>query len=285
MRKYSIIEESKIKKLKRNDTNQYLLDYIENNTEEFLLQSTASLAEILYTSQPTVSRFAKNLGFDSFRSLQIYVAQRNIADQDRIRDLDKNETVLLTEVLRQVNAHYKHSINTTVDLYKDNTSKNIHQYINDIVQKHNLILGMNECKMAASYFAKNLNKIGICSFEVCSMYEFFASEFFLNKTKSHITIITDDVQSREITKVIEHIENKGLTYSLWTLKKYKDFKSKATSTLYFDAYCSSFDVISIGIKIAPLLLSDILLGWILWNHKNKDEVLISMQQQLEKLSR
>lgn len=60
-----LIYEDKLK-----DTDDQIVDYINNNREEFLSQSIQKTAEILFTVPNTIVRFSKKLGYIGFSDLK-----------------------------------------------------------------------------------------------------------------------------------------------------------------------------------------------------------------------
>lgn len=62
---------------KLTDTEQRLLEYIEENREEFLFMTIGQLAEQMGVSEATVSRFARHLGCQDFKQVKTVVMEQN----------------------------------------------------------------------------------------------------------------------------------------------------------------------------------------------------------------
>lgn len=55
-----------------------IMDFVENNTEEFLFMSIGQLAKRLEMSEATISRFARHIGYTDFKDMKNHVAARKV---------------------------------------------------------------------------------------------------------------------------------------------------------------------------------------------------------------
>ncbi len=62
---------------KLTDTEQKILEFIEENREEFLFMTIGQLAEQMRVSEATVSRFARHLGCRDFKQVKAVVMEQN----------------------------------------------------------------------------------------------------------------------------------------------------------------------------------------------------------------
>lgn len=63
---------------KYTKSDMKIMEFIENNTEEFLFMSIGQLAKRLEMSEATISRFARHIGYTDFKDMKNHVAARKV---------------------------------------------------------------------------------------------------------------------------------------------------------------------------------------------------------------
>lgn len=133
-----LIYEDKLK-----DTDDQIVDYINNNTEEFLSQSIQKTAEILFTVPNTIVRFSKKLGYSGFSDLK-----HCLKNEDKLqssKDSNKNFSIL-------------NNINKTIELIDINI---INKVAKKIVESKNILcIGTGDSIYFCEILTKNLRCVG-----------------------------------------------------------------------------------------------------------------------------
>ncbi|WP_025755347.1 MurR/RpiR family transcriptional regulator [Mycoplasmopsis cricetuli] len=271
--KISIIENCYLKKIKNTNTNKKILNFIENETSEFLKLNTISLSKKLSLSQPTISRFSWNLGFNSLGELQIYVAKRETQLIENNLNINEKDSLTLNEIIHNTKTHYLVAIEKTIKSLLNSNS--IINYINTILkyQKLNVFLGIGESFLVAKYLATNIRKIGFNAVFLESIHDFYSFSSLL-KEKMHITVISRSCETLEIKNIIDYMNKNHISYSLWT-KNNKVFKHDSNlNILLLNSIDQRYRIGSIGSKISAFILADIVFSY-LANRVDKNKVIFN----------
>ncbi|ADE19585.1 MurR/RpiR family transcriptional regulator [Mycoplasma crocodyli] len=241
--------------LNNNDSNSYIMDWIEDNPELLLKNTTKELATLMFVSQPTLIRFAQKIGFLSFRELQIYVAKRITEINNLPTKIKVGPELSLNEIVHNVNTYYEYSIKKTMEAYGKNYS-DITEYAKDLLTcERHIIFGIGNSGMVAEYYAQNLNKIGIFSMAINSIHDFLGFNFLLDR-KLHVTLISKTFDTVEILKVRDILERHNICYTIWTKNSKLEHK-KAKHILLYDSLNQENRVSAMGSKISSFFLADV----------------------------
>ncbi|VEU69034.1 transcriptional regulator, rpir family [Mycoplasmopsis canis] len=266
-----ILEKEMIDKLKKipkkGSTNAFLIDMIENQTEEFLSHNTISLSKALNVSQASISRFSKALDFSTFNELQIYVSKRFQHKKDYELTLIENKDLSLDDVISNIRSHYLFAVEKTIEWIRSHKELNI--YIETLLKHRrvNIIFGIGESALVAKYFANNLRKIGFNAIFLDDVHDFFSFSQIM-KEKMHVTVISKTCKTLEIKKILNYLESNDIIYSVWT--KNQNISKYNKNILLIDSINQNYRIGTIGSKVSAFLFADIIFSFLSYKiDKNK----------------
>ncbi len=255
-----VLSNEKINKVSVDTVNR-IIDFIENNTEDFLKISSSELAEHLDLSQSTISRFAKGLGFKSYSEFKVYVSKRLQIKRETYQNIDNLETPSINQVLTNIKTHYIYSVQKTFERFIE--TPDLLNYINTIrANKINVIFAIGESGMAGSYFCWSIRKIGFNTIFVDNIHSFFGySSLITSYKKTHVTIISKSSKTLEVKYVIDFLIKNKVTYSIWT-KNTKIKLENCSNILLLESIEQNYRISHIGSKISAFLISDIIFSYL-----------------------
>lgn len=133
-----LIYEDKLK-----DTDDQIVEYINNNTEEFLSQSIQKTAEILFTVPNTIVRFSKKLGYSGFSDLK-----HSLRDEEK--EISSKESGTKFTILD--------NINKTLELIDINLISRVAKKI--VESKNTFCIGAGDSIYFCEILTKNLRCVG-----------------------------------------------------------------------------------------------------------------------------
>ncbi|EFF41445.1 MurR/RpiR family transcriptional regulator [Mycoplasmopsis alligatoris] len=245
-----------------SDSNRYIMEWIEDNPQPVLNNTTKDLAALMFVSQPTLTRFAQKIGFLSFRELQIYVAKRVTEINNLPTKIKVGPELTVSEIVQNVHTYYEYSIKKTVEAYGRNCNS-IAEYAKDLLscEKH-IVFGIGNSGMVGEYYAQNLNKIGIFTMAINSIHDFLGFNYLLDK-KTHVTLISKSFDTLEICKVRDILEKNNIDYTIWT-KSAKLDRKKAKYMILYDSLNQENRVSAIGSKISSFFLADVVFFYLIF---------------------
>lgn len=165
-------------KLTRSEEN--LLDFIEKNFEKIPKYSVLRLCEEAYSSQATVNRVCKKLGFSGFSELKFSI----------LEDLEKMNN--------SKNSH----VNTTI-FYIDNINFNEINCVIEALKKNRKILlyGLGASQITAAYFQRQLLYLGFQAIMISEEKMMEAFEDFI------ILIISSSGETPRIKHIAKNMRN------------------------------------------------------------------------------
>lgn len=182
----------KIKELS-NLTNQEqaVADYIVENPSQILSMTMADLSLASYTSDATIIRLCKKLGFRGFTDFKYYFASQyhDILDNQKI-----NESEFLANKLafRDLNDLYPNSIKKAIDQTKDNISLSQLSKIasNIFDSKKILFYGLNTSYSIADVYSKRFSELGLDVIAETNFNFHLLSYLFTNQIPSYAILIS-----------------------------------------------------------------------------------------------
>lgn len=146
-----------------NDSRKVIAEFIINKKSKISKYSMQEIAELTFTSKPTLSRFAKTLGFSGWREFlqafieEVYYQESHYSDIDPnlpITDKDTTENII-----NKISSLQVESILDTADLIDET----ILERAVDILQQSNriVIFGLSPNSLLAEPFRRKLQTIGI----------------------------------------------------------------------------------------------------------------------------
>lgn len=255
-----LIEVKYLDKILNNETYKYITNFIEEDPDYFLNTSIADLAKHLYVSQPTITRYVKALGFNSYAHFRIYISERKSTYKYGNVKIIEGKDLTYEQILNNVWTHFKFASEKSYDWTVSNTEE-IAQYLKFLIRSKRLIFfGIGESGLVAEYLAYNLRKTGMNTISVNSIHDFFG----IYKTISNsdfVTIISRGFETVEVLKVREICEKYKMFYSIWT-KNSKLEKLNARNIILLHSLDQTKRIGSIGSKISMLFFADLIYFYI-----------------------
>lgn len=152
------------------NTEKSVTDYIYESPQNILDMSIHELAQITYTSTPTVLRVCRKLGYDGFKSfkkallLEIENEKHLLTHINASYPFEKHETP--NRVIGALSSLYKENIDTTVSFLNFSELSKIAKHI--FSAKRFFIYAIGDSKITCKLFANKLLKLNI--------YAIFATE-------------------------------------------------------------------------------------------------------------
>ncbi|TNK83557.1 hypothetical protein C4M97_03460 [Mycoplasmopsis pullorum] len=266
---------------KPSDIDNYIINYIETNPKEFAQMTQSEICERIFVSQTAVSRFAKKIGFSTFKHLQIYVAAYLEKYQPK-NDITLRELDSLENIKKNVFDQYTNLIKmvfTSID------NKQIQILVNLIANNKNIVIfGIGTSYMMGKYFAEQLLKVGVHSVVFNTIYDFvdFYPSAFDNNY--NFLIISQNFANTDCVKVAKILKRDMINFSLITKNKSEVLKNDTKINLItYSTFITKNIQFSITNKIAILMILDIIL-FSLFHKKDPEFKNISLAQDVLKAS-
>ncbi|SHJ21986.1 transcriptional regulator, RpiR family [Clostridium cavendishii DSM 21758] len=176
---------------KLKDTDDQIVEYINNNTEEFLNQSIQKTAEILFTVPNTIVRFSKKLGYLSFSDLK-----HSLRDEEKT--ISSKESFTEFTILN--------NINKTLELIDINIINKAAKKI--LESKNTFCIGAGDSIYFCEMFTKSLRCVG-------KRAEFFQHRhdmiYSMEKCESKDVIIVISVsgETKQLIEAVNKAKDRG----------------------------------------------------------------------------
>lgn len=260
--KSKLFEKKYLELLPENETYRFIVDYIDNKTEDFLNNSSIELAEKMFVSQPTLTRFAQAAGFISFRSLQIYIAKRTMVTDEGTR-INVGSNLSMHEISENIFTYYTSSLQKTYESINEEEVKKYCNLLNET--KNHIFFGIGQSGKVAGYLCENLNKIGLTSLPINNMHDFLNIVYGLMGPDTFVTVISRSFETAEVIKAREILENNNINYALWT-QSTSIPKLNALSILNFTGLAQHIKTsASLGSKISVYFLADLIYFYLIFS--------------------
>lgn len=183
---YKVINLLQTREIKAEFTKseEDLLDFIEKNFNKIPSYSVMKLCEEAFTSQATINRVCKKLGFKGFSELK-YSIESDLEKMDKSKNLNINNTLFY---IKNINFQ---DVKSVVDILKKN--------------RKILIYGLGASQITASYFQRQLLYLG---FQGIVVQEERMIEQFSDFT---LFILSSSGETLRVKHVAKHFKEKGDT--------------------------------------------------------------------------
>ncbi len=204
----------KIKELS-NLTNQEqaVADYIVENPSQILSMTMADLSLASYTSDATIIRLCKKLGFRGFTDFKYYFASQyhDILDNQKI-----NESEFLANKLafRDLNDLYPNSIKKAIDQTKDNISlSQLNKIASNIFEsKKILFYGLNTSYSIADVYSKRFSELGLDVIAETNFNFHLLSYLYTNKIPSYAILISMSGKNTMMVETAHKLKELGIPF-------------------------------------------------------------------------
>ncbi|WP_027120951.1 MurR/RpiR family transcriptional regulator [Mycoplasma leonicaptivi] len=249
-----------IKTKKKRSGLSAFIDYIENDTENFLQSNSKNIAYKIKVSVSSISRNSHLLGFQNLNDLKVYVSSKFQYIKDRKIDDNLEKESSLQVVFENIKKHYLFTVEKTIENFVD--LKKLHQYIKSLLKyKTQIFFGVGESGMVAKYLTYNLRKIGQNAITADDIHHFYSFAALLETKQLHVTLISRSLKTLEIKNIISFLEQKEIPYSVWTRNDNVALKN-VQNVLSLDSINQKYRISSIGSKISSFLISDVIFSYV-----------------------
>ena len=133
-----------LNELKFNDTDDQIIEYINENKELVVSQSIQKTAEVLYTVPNSIVRLSKKMGYDGFSQMKFKLKQ----------EIEERDSAPATIIKRQISPN----ISRTLELINDDLIEAVVKRIESSRKVY--FLGMGDSIYFCEMFSKNIKCIG-----------------------------------------------------------------------------------------------------------------------------
>lgn len=204
----------KIKELS-NLTNQEqaVADYIVENPSQILSMTMADLSLASYTSDATIIRLCKKLGFRGYTDFKYYLASQyhDILDNQKI-----NESEFLANKLafRDLNDLYPNSIKKAIDQTKDNISlSQLSKIASNIFEsKKILFYGLNTSYSIADVYSKRFSELGLDVLAETNFNFHLLSYLYTNQIPSYAILISMSGKNTMMVETAQKLKELGIPF-------------------------------------------------------------------------
>lgn len=227
---------------KLKDTDDQIVDYINNNRDEFLSQSIQKTAEILFTVPNTIVRFSKKLGYISFSDLK-----HSLKDEEKL--IYSKESNTKFSILD--------NINKTIEVMDINIINKVAKKIAE--SKNTFCIGAGD----SIYFCEMLTKNLRC---VEKRSEFFQHRhdmiYNMDKcdNKDVIIVISVSGETKQLIEAVNKAKDRGAYIIALTHLSVNSISELADANLHYWAPKMSINNYNatdrVGIVIVTRLLSE-----------------------------
>ncbi len=206
------------------ESNYNKLTTAEKNIADFFIHnqdkidfSSENIAKLLYTSKPTLSRFAKKLGYHGYREF-IYQYEETF--------IEKKENI--TSNTRMVLNTYQELLNKTYNLVNESQINRIAGYLNKAGKI--LVCGCGSSGFASKEFELRFMRIGADVDSLTDPDMIRMSSVFQNKN-SLVFGFSLSAGRKEVLYLLEEAHKKGAKTVLFTASNGTDFDSYCTEVV------------------------------------------------------
>lgn len=240
--------------LNSDDTFAHIFWFIKKNPFEFLTKTQTELGSLIHVSQPSIVRFVKKAGFDSFREMQIYLAEKF---QEFIPqfDLEFKENENISEAKKNVFIQYSNLVKIILNSIDDTVMS---QVVEDIVKTKKVVfIGIGSNGDICSYYARQFLKFGVQAQAIVSIHDFIDEANSLIKGKNHFILISRSFSTREIVMMYKILLEYKCEITVLTQNTTNTFIG-VKNKLYYDYFLKRSFAFDIGNKTAIYMILDII---------------------------
>ncbi len=232
-----------------------IVNFINDNYKIFIGLSIHEASKMVYVSPATLSRFTKKINFNSYKTLQIYLSERQqiIANQYLLEKPDS-----IQKVVHNTKTYYDFALNET--LAKINFQA-ISELCDSIVKAHTIIIyGVGSSALPAQELANNLNKFDIhCTFSADAHVQILNISKL--KEKDLIILISKSFETKEIMALINTLQNENKNIAVITANRTidtTDFKH----VIFFETIRQLNRTAALSSRVSEFFIVDIIFNYI-----------------------
>lgn len=243
------------------DIDNYILNYIESNPDEFVRLTQNEICERIFITQTSLSRFTKKVGFNSFKMLQIHVA-KHLEKYLITPELNLHTVVELEDVKRNVFEQYINLVKIVFSSIDDSHLNSLINLINS--HKKLVVFGIGSSFETGKYFARQLSKSGIEAIAFNSLHDFV--DFYPTAVRNgyHFLIISQKFTNLDCVKVAKILDENKIKFSLISKNQNYNFKSNdRINPVIYNTFKNRVVDFEITDKIAQFMILDIVLFYLL----------------------
>lgn len=250
-----------IKKL--SEIDKRIIDYINNNADEFLHLNIDALSKQLFVSLGVITNFCKKLGFKSFKDLQIYVAKESTRHQ--IFEI-KNDMSSLSSHVNNIRIFYTMALQSTSDFIDMNDLDVATQILNSASTVFTFGIGVSS--LPAKLLSENLGILGKDVKILSSLHDLILWADLNKSNKTVVVLFSNTLETPEVKDMLEICEANDIVTVVITSNK----KAEEKNNTLFIRFNLSEDKVTNSLstftpKIAQLFIVDIISSWLHQNQK------------------
>ncbi len=232
-------------------SEEVIMNYLNSYEKKTFIFTQKQLSLDTHTSEATISRFCKKLGFDTYKSFVFYFNQ------------------ILLEFNQQYPIDYKSNQNNISDLLSKNIfaiKKTLNYDTNQKIEKASLLIakskkiivfGIDFSELIASELASNLLKIGLNVFWSYDLKKIMSTIAVSKSDDLHI-IFSNENYRKELFFMIEEIKRNGGKSVLITSKNLKFNNNDIDIKIEYETIQDEKEVVPIISKISQMIIADTL---------------------------
>lgn len=249
-----------IKKL--SDIDKRIIDYINNNADEFLHLNIDALSKKLFVSLGVITNFCKKLGFKSFKDLQIYVAKESTRHQ--IFEIKQDMSSLSSHV-NNIRIFYTMALQSTSDFIDMNDLDVATKILNSASTVFTFGIGVSS--LPAKLLSENLGILGKDVKILSSLHDLILWADLNKNNKTVVVLFSNTLETPEVKDMLEICEANDIVTVVITSNK----KVEEKNNTLFIRFNLSEDKVTNSLstftpKIAQLFIVDIISSWL---HQNQ----------------
>ena len=243
------------KYIKLTDVEKKLADYIISNYDEALVASVHTLAANAGVSPAAVVRFARQMGFDGYKSFRLFLVANRPEHEDFIIDLKKEHGTIETQVKKVINADIE-----AMRLTTDNLDFAVLERVTEILKGAQQIVffGTGTSYMVCNDSTLKFQRLGKLATSYCDLHT--ATVAMANMNKNDILIaVSHSGQNRETCAAVEMAKKMGIKTLAITTFSESRISGIADYVLYTKTRESPLHKIAITSRISQFAVLDALI--------------------------
>lgn len=233
------------------NSEEVIINYLNSYQEKVFIFTQKHLAAKTHTSEATVSRFCKKLGFDSYKSFVFYFNQILLEFNKEYPFDYKTSKYTIKDLISKNFFAIKNTLNLNVIREIDKASSLICK------SKRIVVFGYGFSGRIATELGMNLLKIGLNVFWNCEI-ETIISIIASGKSKDLYIFFYNSVKDKEIYFLLEEVKKSAGVSILITSNKFKFLNDENDILIQYEKIFDEREVIPAASKTSQSLIADAL---------------------------
>ncbi len=242
------------KYIKLTDVEKKLADYIISNYDEAVVASVQSLATKAGVSPAAVVRFARQMGFDGYKSFRLFLVANRPEHEDFIIDLKKEHGTIETQVKKVINADIE-----AMRLTTENLDFAVLEKVTDIIKNANQVVffGTGTSFIVCNDSTLKFQRLGKLSSSYCDLHS--ATVAMANMSENDILIaVSHSGQNKDTCGAVQMAKKMGIKTLAITTFSESSISGLADYVLYTKTRESPLHKIAITSRISQFAVLDAL---------------------------